>query len=303
MIRATVLIETITASFEMEAILYELRNHSVGLNCGRWDYIFSFIKNFKHNKEMITPDRSYMTMTSPMMQAYVNRLIYVCHKRGTFAMGGMAATIPIKNDAVANSSAMDDVQSDKLREVIAGHDGTWVAHPALVPIAREVFDQYMHGKNQISMLPSIGENVSVNDLLQVPDVLYPNLSISSIHLNAGINIVLAYTKAWLCGIGCIPLHNKMEDAATAEISRVQIWSWRYHGITTQDDGLLISANRIKTLINTEVNKNLDDLPSQKMNEAHKWLLAGKLVSYMIETFLFTLVLLNYIIKIGNMIGT
>ena len=265
----------------MESILYELREHSVGLNCGRWDYIFSFIKKFKNHENMLTPDRFHMTMTSPMMQAYVHRLIYVCHKRGTFAMGGMSATIPIKDDPSANKKAMEDVRSDKLREVIAGHDGTWVAHPALVPIAKEVFDHYMQRPNQISVIPIKGATITANNILQVPEVLPPNHALTSEHLSTGIFILLAYTKAWICGIGCVPLHHKMEDAATAEISRVQIWSWCYHGARTQDDASVVTKNRIHNLIKDEVKKNVDlssSLNKKIDGDNQKWLLAGKLVS-------------------------
>lgn len=276
-IRATVLIETITAAFEMEEILYELRDHSIGLNCGRWDYLFSFIKKFKHHTDKIAPDRSHLTMTTPLMQAYVQKLIYTCHRRGTFAMGGMSAAIPIRHDEDANSAAFKKVEEDKLREVQAGHDGTWVAHPDLVKVARGVFDQYMKTPNQInSSSGNAGSNVEEADLLRLPDIPAGE-AITTAGLDKGIGIVLAYTEAWLRGVGCIPLHNSMEDAATAEISRVQIWQWRVHGISTQDDGGAITSARISSLIRDHVARHREARP-----EGSQWALAGKLVDDMLN---------------------
>jgi malate synthase len=277
-IRATVLLETITASFEMEEILYELRNHSLGLNCGRWDYLFSFIKKFKNHSDKLAPDRSHLTMTTPLMDAYVKRLIYICHKRGTFAMGGMSASIPIKDDPAQNDAAMKKVEDDKLREVMAGHDGSWVAHPALVTLAKNVFDQHMKTPNQISLKPGhVGASVTESDLLRLP-VIPRGEAITSAGLDKGVGIVLAYTEAWLRGVGCIPLHNAMEDAATAEISRAQIWQWRHQGVSTQDDGQIISAQRIGDLVNAEVTRKC----GTDANKG-KWRLAGMLVS---QWFLF-----------------
>lgn len=271
-IRATVLLETITASFEMEEILYELRDHSLGLNCGRWDYLFSFIKKFRNHADKIAPDRAHLTMTTPLMEAYVKRLIYICHKRGTFAMGGMSASIPIKNDPESNAAAMKKVEDDKLREVLAGHDGSWVAHPALVKVAKDIFDQHMKTPNQINSKPClVGASVSEDDLLHLPNVPAGE-AVTSAGLAKGVNIVLAYTEAWLRGVGCIPLHNAMEDAATAEISRAQIWQWRHHKVCTQDDGQPITAERICSLVDTEVTRQCGDSPSKG-----KWRLAGKLV--------------------------
>lgn len=279
-IKATVLLETITAAFEMEEILYELRHHSIGLNCGRWDYLFSYIKKFKYHSDKITPDRSYLTMQCPLMKAYVTRLIHICHKRGTFAMGGMAAQIPIKNNPQANIQAIQNIEQDKLREVLAGHDGTWVAHPALVPVAKAIFDNHMPTKNQIFRMQiatkdeSSGferELVSEAELLKLPQVDKAE-AITSAHLRHGISIVLAYTEAWLRGIGCIPLNHKMEDAATAEISRAQIWQWRHHNIHTQDDQLPVDSKRIRTIICQEIKSKAD-----ATNAGNKWLLASKLV--------------------------
>ena len=276
-VRATVLLETITAAFEMEEILYELREHSVGLNCGRWDYLFSFIKKFKAHPDKIAPDRSHLTMTTPLMEAYVRRLIYVCHKRGTFAMGGMSAAIPIKNNDALNRDAMHKVELDKLREVKAGHDGTWVAHPALVEVARRVFDQHMRSPNQIeSNSGCAGASVREYDLLELPRNIPKHRAITSSGLEQGIYIVLAYTEAWLRGIGCIPLNNAMEDAATAEISRAQIWQWRARGVSTQDDGQVIHAARIASLVERHVKRQTRGATKGK------WRLAGKLVENMLN---------------------
>ena len=276
--RATVLLETITAAFEMEEILYELRNHSLGLNCGRWDYLFSFIKKFKKHGDKVAPDRSHLTMSTPLMESYVKRLIFTCHKRGTFAMGGMSASIPIKNDPRRNAAAMKKVEDDKLREVMAGHDGTWVAHPALVKVAKDVFDQHMKTPNQITSKPGlIGASISETDLLRLPNIPRGQ-AITSQGLEHGISIVLAYTEAWLRGVGCIPLNNAMEDAATAEISRAQIWQWRYQGVATQDDGQAITAERVASIVAREVDRCCGGASASK----GKFRLAGKLVENMLN---------------------
>lgn len=274
-IRATVLVETITAAFQMEEILYELRQHSVGMNCGRWDYLFSYIKTFKCHNDKIAPDRSFLTMTeTPLLTSYVERLIYICHKRGTFAIGGMAAQIPIKGDPVANEAATARIKNDKIREVLAGHDGTWVAHPALVSVARSVFDDYMSTPNQIEKNPGlVGKEVNERDLLKMRE--FPKDAITSAGLKRGISIVLAYTEAWLRGVGCIPLNHHMEDAATAEISRAQIWQWRFHRVATQDDGVTITKERITKLVRADVKRNTGG------KDVGKWFLAGKLVEDML----------------------
>lgn len=278
-IRATVLLETITAAFEMEEILYELRDHSLGLNCGRWDYLFSFIKKFKHHTDKLTPDRNHLTMTTPLMEAYVKRLIYICHKRGTFAMGGMSASIPIKNDPAANDSAMQKVADDKLREVTAGHDGSWVAHPALVKVAKDVFDEHMLTPNQITSKPGyVGSSINEQDLLRLPTIPHGK-AITSEGLARGVGIVLAYTEAWLRGIGCIPLHNAMEDAATAEISRAQIWQWRSQKASTQDDNRPITASRVAALVQQEVDRQCNGVAGKSKG---KWRLAGNLVENMLN---------------------
>jgi len=278
-IRATILLETITAAFQMEEILYEIKDHSIGLNCGRWDYLFSYIKKLKCHSDKIAPDREHLSMSCPFMQAYVKKLIHTCHKRGTFAMGGMAATIPIKNDPAANAKAMEGVRADKLREVRAGHDGTWVAHPALVKIARDIFDQHMKSPNQISIVPTEGANITEEQLLELPQVPHGK-AITSSGLEHGVAIVLAYSEAWLRGVGCIPLNHKMEDAATAEISRAQIWQWQRHGVQTQDDNVTITKERISALVSVEVSKRRAKLTDAQRTNA-KWLLAGKLVTDML----------------------
>lgn len=243
-IRATVLIETITAAFEMDEILYELRDHSVGLNCGRWDYIFSFIKKFSANPAFVLPERGDVTMEQPFLASYVHLLIQICHRRGAHAMGGMAAQIPIRNDAQANAAALDGVRKDKLREVQAGHDGTWVAHPGLVPVAMEVFNQWMPGPNQIKRPLDSSADVSAASLLEIPSG-----RITEPGFTRNIEISLIYLESWLRGIGCVPIFNLMEDAATAEISRAQLWQWNRYGATTED-GKLINSDRIRAGLDT-----------------------------------------------------
>lgn len=217
-IKATVLIETITAAFELHEILFELKEHSAGLNCGRWDYIFSFIKKL-HAHGYVLPDRSEVTMTTPFMKAYSDLVIQVCHQRGAHAMGGMAAQIPIKNDVDANNIAMDKVKKDKLREVLAGHDGTWVAHPGLIPIVKEIFDEHMPKKNQLDK-PDDNHKITAEDLLAVPSG-----AVTENGVRTNINVGILYLERWLSGDGAAALYHLMEDAATAEISRTQLWQW------------------------------------------------------------------------------
>jgi len=228
-IRGTVLIETISAAFEMDEILYELREHSSGLNCGRWDYLFSFIKRHRNNPHFVLPDRSAVTMTVPFMDSYVRLLIKTCHRRGVHAMGGMAAQIPIKDDPVANDKAMDGVRADKLREVRAGHDGTWVAHPALAKVAAEVFNAHMTTPNQLHISRE-EVHVTANDLLNVN---VPG-KITEEGIRKNLNIGLGYMEGWLRGVGCVPINYLMEDAATAEVSRAQLWQWVKHGVSTAE---------------------------------------------------------------------
>src|SRR6266704_2539516 len=246
-IRATVLIETIPAAFQMDEILYELRDHSSGLNCGRWDYIFSFIKKFRQRSDFLVPDRAQVTMDRPFLNSYVQLLIKTCHRRGIHAMGGMAAQIPIKNDPVANEKALDKVRQDKLREVKAGHDGTWVAHPGLVPIAKSIFDEYMKTPNQIHVKRE-EVSVSAKDLLAVPTG-----EITEAGLRLNINVGLQYLEAWLRGNGCVPIYNLMEDAATAEISRAQVWQWVRHRAKLAD-GRTITKELVVETIGQELEK-------------------------------------------------
>ncbi|OLY84791.1 Malate synthase, glyoxysomal [Smittium mucronatum] len=245
-IRATVLIETILASFEMDEIIYELRDHSSGLNCGRWDYIFSMIKKFKNDPRFILPDRSAVTMTVPFMDAYVRLLIKTCHKRSVHAIGGMAAQIPIKNDVAANDAAMAKVRADKRREVTAGHDGTWIAHPALAQIAFEEFDAVMLSPNQFFVRR---EDVHVT-ASQLLNTNIPNGTITASSIRTNIYVCLIYMEAWLRGVGCVPLNNLMEDAATAEISRSQLFQWVNHSITTSD-GILVTTKYLDSVLDDE----------------------------------------------------
>lgn len=245
-IRATVLIETLPAAFEMDEILYELREHSAGLNCGRWDYIFNFIKCFRNHPDFVLPDRGQVTMTSHFLRSYSQLLIKTCHRRGIFAMGGMAAQIPNKDDPAANEIAMQKVRADKEREVTDGHDGTWVGHPGLVPIAMEVFDKHMKTPNQISRLRD-DVKISAADLVQMPKG-----TITFVGLKGNIAVGLRYTEAWLRGQGCVPLYGLMEDAATAEISRTQIWQWIRHPAGKLDDGRKITAEMFRVLLQAEL---------------------------------------------------
>ena len=247
-IRATVLIETILAVFEMDEIIHELKDHSAGLNCGRWDYIFSYIKKFRKHPEFLLPDRAAVTMTSPFLSAYVDLLIRTCHKRGVHAMGGMAAQIPIKNDPAANTAAMDKVKADKLREARAGHDGTWVAHPGLVPLAREIFDAEMPGPNQVERT-SADRAIAVRELLVAPEG-----EITEAGLRRNVSVALAYLSAWLDGLGCVPLHHLMEDAATAEISRAQIWQWIRHPGGVLADGRRVTVSLFRSMLEDELAK-------------------------------------------------
>jgi malate synthase len=244
-IKATVLIETMLAAFEMDEILYELREHSAGLNCGRWDYIFSFIKKFRNRPDFIMPDRDQVTMTVPFMRSYSLLAVRTCHRRGAHAIGGMAAQIPIRDDPQANEQALGKVRADKEREAADGHDGTWVAHPGLVPIAREVFDQLMPQANQIARQRD-DVAVSAQDLLAVPGG-----TITERGLRHNLNVGVLYLEAWLRGSGCVPIYNLMEDAATAEISRAQVWQWRRHSARI-DGGPAIDGALVERLLEEEL---------------------------------------------------
>lgn len=245
-IKATVLIETIFAAFEMDEILYELREHSSGLNCGRWDYIFSFIKNLRHNSMYIFPDRSEVTMTVPFMRSYSLLAIKTCHRRKAHAIGGMSAYIPVKGDLRANEEAFRQVRRDKIREVKDGHDGTWVAHPDLVPVAMETFNYYMPKPNQINLkLDDI--EITAKDLLVVP-----NGNITEQGLRTNIRVGIQYMESWLRGKGAAPINNLMEDAATAEISRAQVWQWLHNSNTTLSDGRRITIELYQQILSEEV---------------------------------------------------
>ncbi|KAG6235071.1 Malate synthase, glyoxysomal [Claviceps purpurea] len=263
-IRATVLIETILAAFEMDEIIYELREHSSGLNCGRWDYIFSTIKKFRQNPRFVLPDRSCVTMTVPFMDAYVKLLIQTCHKRGVHAMGGMAAQIPIKDDKKANEVAMANVRADKLREVKAGHDGTWVAHPALAAIATDVFNEHMPTPNQLFVRR---EDVCVGR----DDLLNMNVpgEVTEEGIRKNLNIGLGYMEAWIRGVGCVPINYLMEDAATAEVSRSQLWQWVRHGVTTSEGARVDKAYALKLL------KECADGLASKAPKGNKFQLAAQ----------------------------
>jgi malate synthase len=263
-IRATVLIETILAAFEMDEILYELRDHSSGLNCGRWDYIFSYIKKFQAHSEFVLPDRSQVTMEVHFLSSYVELLVQICHRRGIHAMGGMAAQIPIRNDAAANEQALEKVQRDKIREVHAGHDGTWVAHPGLVPVAKEIFDKYMPEPNQISSHKSTNRAVQAKDLIEVPKG-----DITEAGLRWNIDVGLQYLHSWLGGLGCVPIYNLMEDAATAEICRAQVWQWVRYSAHLKD-GRVVTEAMVKGIIHKRA-AELGSDSDEKLRQAAKLL--------------------------------
>ncbi|REJ11729.1 MAG: malate synthase A [Bacillaceae bacterium] len=246
-IKATVLIETILAAFEMDEILYELKEHSAGLNCGRWDYIFSYLKKFRNDQNVILPDRAQVTMTVPFMRAYSLLAIKTCHRRNVHAIGGMAAQIPVKDDPVKNEEAFQKVRADKEREAKDGHDGTWVAHPALVPVAKEIFDQYMKQPNQIDK--QLDVEISAEQLLEVPEG-----TITEQGLRTNIDVGIRYLASWLSGRGAAPIHNLMEDAATAEISRAQVWQWIRHPKGVLEDGRKVTIELYEKIKQEELEK-------------------------------------------------
>jgi malate synthase len=260
-VRGTVLIETILAAFEMDEILYELREHSAGLNCGRWDYIFSFIKKLGHRPEYVLPNRSQVTMDKAFLKAYVDLLIQTCHRRGAHALGGMAAHIQNKNDSAANDSAMEKVRQDKLREVRAGHDGTWVAHPGLVPVAREIFDNGMSGPNQMHVMRE-DVSVAIRDLLSVHEG-----TITEEGLRHNIDVGLQYLEAWLGGLGCVPIYNLMEDAATAEICRAQVWQWLKHRVA-MEDGRPVTPELVRTAMAEQLEKIKSRIGTERFEKSH-----------------------------------
>jgi malate synthase len=267
-VRATVLIETILAAFEMEEILWELREHSAGLNCGRWDYIFSFIKKFRSYKDCLLPDRAKVTMTTPFLRAYVEHLIAVCHRRGAHAMGGMAAQIPIRSDEQANKEALGRVRDDKLREVWAGHDGTWVAHPGLVPMVKAIFDIYMPFPNQVDR--------RFSSTATAEDLLCPTTgTITETGLHRNLDVGLRYLTAWLGGNGCVPIYHLMEDAATAEICRAQVWQWLRHEAFLED-GSRVTAKLVNCMMDRTIAELRHSLPEDRL------MLAAKLYNEMID---------------------
>lgn len=268
-IRATVLIETILAAFEMDEILFELRDHIAGLNCGRWDYIFSYIKKLVKHENVILPDRSLVTMASPFMTAYSLLAIQTCHKRKAHCIGGMAAQIPIKNNPAANEEALEKVRADKLREVKNGHDGTWVAHPGLVPVAMEVFDTWMKTPNQVDRIPE--RTITAADLLEVPQ---GPITEGGVRLN--VSVALQYIEAWLRGSGAVPINNLMEDAATAEISRAQLWQWIRHPKGVLDDGRKVTAEMFEQMLQEELTRFREALGEERYSGS-KFEQAGELL--------------------------
>lgn len=272
-IKATVLIETITASFQLDEIIYELRNHMAGLNCGRWDYIFSYIKKQHQHPGFTVPDRDQITMTSPFMEAYTTRVVQICHKRGVAAIGGMAAQIPIKNDEDANAIAFAKVRADKEREVKKGHDGTWVAHPGLVGLANEIFSHYMKNSNQIDV---VDESIEINEnqLLEIPVG-----TITEHGVRKNINVGILYIESWLMGVGAAALYHLMEDAATAEISRTQLWLWLKRE-EVLENGLTCNRTLIETWIEEELDKIKNYVGIERFEQG-KFPLATKLFMEMI----------------------
>ncbi|MGH8750172.1 MAG: malate synthase A [Burkholderiales bacterium] len=270
-IKVTCLIETILGAFEMDEILYELREHSAGLNCGRWDYIFSCIKKFRNDPDFVLADRAYVTMTSPFMRAYSLLLIKTCHKRGAHAMGGMAAQIPIKNDPAANEAALAKVRADKDREAGNGHDGTWVAHPALVQVAKAAFDAVMPTPNQIHKKRD-DVVVTAADLT----AFGPEKPITEQGLRINIDIGLQYLGAWLAGVGCVPIHNLMEDAATAEISRAQIWQWIRSPKGVLEDGRKVTKELFRQLLKEELAKLRERLGEKQFTQGGRYEDAAKI---------------------------
>lgn len=295
-IRGTVLIETILAVFEMDEIIYELRQHSSGLNCGRWDYIFSVIKKFRQNPNFVLPDRQHVTMSVPFMEAYVKLLIKTCHRRGVHAMGGMAAQIPIKDDPAANDKAMANVRADKLREVRAGHDGTWVAHPALASIANEIFNQHMPTPNQMHVRR---EEVQVSAM----DLLNMNMpgSITEEGIIKNLDIGLGYMEGWLRAVGCVPINYLMEDAATAEVSRSQLWQWVRHGVKT-DKGVTVTKEYALKLLKQCAEKLEAKAPKGNKYQLAARYFAPQVVGEAYADFLTTL-LYNEIVSVGQPTAT
>ncbi len=277
-IKVTALIETLPAAFEMDEILYSMKDHIVGLNCGRWDYIFSYIKKLRNHPQFVLPDRSEVTMDKAFLAAYVNELIKTCHRRGAYAIGGMSAYIPVKGDEKANEVAFQKVRADKEREVRLGHDGTWVAHPGLVPLAKEIFDAGLKGNNQLSVKRE-DVHATREDLLKVPEG-----HITETGVRSNVSVGLQYLESWLGGKGCVPINNLMEDAATAEITRSQLWQWAKYGAKLSD-GKTVTHTMLRSLIAEEVAR----LSARTTAEEHKKRIAeaGKLFESLVASEQFT----------------
>jgi malate synthase len=273
--KATVLIETITASFQLDEIIYELKDHIVGLNCGRWDYIFSYIKKFRNHPGFVVPNRDQVTMSTPFMDAYSKLVIQRCHKRGILAIGGMAAQIPIKNNQKANAIAIEKVRKDKEREVKNGHDGTWVAHPALVEIAMTEFNKHMPTPNQIHVTRN-DVNITEQDLVELPKG-----TVTETGIRKNINVGVLYSEAWLRGHGAVALYNLMEDAATAEISRTQVWQWLKNEVTLED-GRKFNHELYIALFNDEVEKIIKEYGEAAMKKT-KFKLAFELFDKLVRS--------------------
>lgn len=272
-IKATVLIETITASFQLDEIIYELRDHMAGLNCGRWDYIFSYIKKFRNHKGFVVPNRDQVTMSSPFMKAYSQRVVQRCHKRGVHAMGGMAAQIPIKNDEAANKAAYAKVVKDKEQEVKNGHDGTWVAHPGLVQVAMDVFNEHMPTPNQIDNKRT---DLSITEA-QLVEIPLGTITEKGVRKN--INVGILYIESWLSGNGAAALYNLMEDAATAEISRTQVWQWLNKGVRLED-GRVFDLGLYQRLKTEEI-QHIKDMLGVATFEQKRFELAIKLFDQLV----------------------
>jgi malate synthase len=258
--KATVLVETITASFQLDEIIFELKDHIVGLNCGRWDYIFSYIKKFRNHANFVVPNRDQVTMTTPFMDAYSKLVIQRCHKRGILAIGGMAAQIPIKNDEKANDAALEKVRKDKEREVKNGHDGTWVAHPALVAVAMAEFNKHMPTSNQLHVTRD-DVNITEQDLVEIPKG-----TVTEEGIRKNINVGILYTEAWLRGHGAVALYNLMEDAATAEISRTQVWQWLHNEVIIED-GRTFNMNLYEAIFDDEIEKLITEFGEENIKNS------------------------------------
>jgi len=275
-IKATVLIETILAVFEMHEILFELREHVTGLNCGRWDYIFSFIKKFHSRPEFVLPDRAQLSMSTHFLRSYSRLLIQTCHRRAAYAMGGMAAQIPVKDDPAANARAFEKVRVDKEREAGDGHDGTWVAHPGLVPVAMEVFGRYMPEPNQLHRVEA-GLDVTAADLLQVPEG-----TITEAGVENNVSAALHYMASWLGGRGAVPINDLMEDAATAEIARAQLWQWIHHPGGVLEDGRRVTKEIFRSRLAAQLG-NACQVSTQGVEAVDRYRVAAELLQDIVES--------------------